>query len=309
MNDSSQRGNEHSPALKARFNMPKALSHNQIREYEQDGVVFPIKVLTQGELVTARTALEALMTALGERPDSVLLRHLHLFHRWARDLALHPRVLDAIEDVIGDDILLHSSTIFYKRPQDPGYVSWHQDGYYSGLSELEFTSAWLALTDSSPDNGCLRVVRGSHRAGIVPHNRASISPDNFVTMEIACRVEEREATDVSLFSGEMSLHHVAIVHGSNPNTSDRPRIGYAVRYVSPRVRQKLDHYPVILARGHDRFGHYRLLEQPPSLSLQEAVCAQQALLKWGAASRATEEQVPLPASTHLRWREPGSPAA
>lgn len=289
--------------------MPKSLSHNQICEYEQDGVVFPIKVLTEGELVTARSAFETLMTALGERPDSVLLRHLHLFHGWARDLALHPRVLDAVEDVIGPDILLHSSTVFCKRRRDPGYVSWHQDGYYSGLSELQYTSAWLALTDSRPDNGCMRVVRGSHREGIVPHNRASASPDNFVTMEIACRVEESEATDVKLAPGEMSLHHVAIVHGSNPNASDRPRIGYAVRYVSPRVRQKLDHYPVILARGHDRFGHYRLLEEPPCLSLQEAIGAQQDLLKWGAASRAAEEQIPLPASTHLRWREPGSPAA
>ncbi|HEY6252885.1 MAG TPA: phytanoyl-CoA dioxygenase family protein [Candidatus Angelobacter sp.] len=289
--------------------MPKALSHNQICEYEQDGVVFPIKVLTDGELATARAAFETLTTALGERPDSRLLRHLHLFHRWARDLAQHPGVLDAVEDVIGPDILLHSSTVFCKRPRDPGYVSWHQDGFYSGLSDLQYTSAWLALTDSSPDNGCMRVVRGSHRAGIVAHNRASISPDNFVTMEIACRVEESEATDVYLAPGEMSLHHVAIVHGSNPNASDRHRIGYAVRYVSPGVRQKLDHYPVILARGHDRFGHYRLLEEPPSLSLQEAICAQQELLKWGAASRATEEQVPLPASIHLRWRDPGSPAA
>lgn len=289
--------------------MPKVLSSNQIHEYEQDGVVFPIKVLTEKELVTARTALETLMTALGERPDSQRFRHLHLFHGWARDLALHPRVLDAVEDVIGHDILLHSSTVFWKRPRDAGYVSWHQDGFYSGLSELQYTSAWLALTDSSPDNGCMRVVRGSHREGIVPHNSSSTSPDNFVTLEIARQVKESQATDVNLAPGEMSLHHVAIVHGSNPNASDRPRIGYAVRYVSPRVRQKLDHYPVILARGHDRFGNYRLLEQPPSLSLQEAIFAQQELLKWGTASRATEEQVPLPVSTHLRWREPGSPAA
>lgn len=289
--------------------MSRVLSSNQIRDYEQDGVVFPIKVLADEELVTARTALETLMTALGKRPDSQLFRHLHLFHRWARDLALHPRVLDAVEDVIGHDILLHSSTVFWKRPRDAGYVSWHQDGYYSGFSELQYTSAWLAITDSSPDNGCMRVVRGSHRQGIVPHNSSSTSSDNFVTLEIARQVDEGQATDVNLAPGEMSLHHVAIVHGSNANASDRPRIGYAVRYVSPKVRQKLDHYPVILARGHDRFGHYRLLEQPPSLSLQDAILAQQELLRWGTASRATEEQVPLPVGTHLRWREPKSPAA
>jgi ectoine hydroxylase-related dioxygenase (phytanoyl-CoA dioxygenase family) len=222
---------------------------------------------------------------------------------------LHPRVLDAVEDVIGPDILVYGSGLFWKPPRDPAYVSWHQDGYNSKLSD-KFVSAWLALTDSSPDNGCMRVVRGSHHEGIVSHERTSVSPDNIGTggLEIARHVEESEATDVTLAPGEMSLHHVAIVHGSNPNTSDRPRIGYAVRYVPPSTQQELDHIPVILARGCDRFGHFRRVEEPPSLSLQEAIDAQQELTNWILA-RTIENPVPLPASTRLHWREPGSPAA
>lgn len=266
--------------------------------------MFPIPVLSAAEVATARAALEELAGALGGHVEGTRLRHLQLFHRWAQDLVLHPRVLDAIEDVLGPDILVHSSSVFWKRPQNPAYVSWHQDGYFYGLSELNYASAWLALSDSSADNGCMRVVRGSHRSGIVSHNRASISPDNFVSgLEIACQVDESEATDVILQSGEMSLHHVAVVHGSNPNTSDRPRIGFAIRYVSPRVRQQLDHYPLILARGQDRFGHYRILEELPSFTLQEAVQAQAELIRWAIDSRASSVPLPLPACCRLRWRE------
>lgn len=290
--------------------MPKFLSQDQIREYERDGVVFPMQVLTEEEVADARVALETMMTALGEQADFQRFRQLHLFHPWARNLALHPRVLDAVEDIIGPDILVHSSGVFWKRPRDPGYVSWHQDGYNSKLNEFRYVNAWLALTDSSTDNGCLRVVRGSHSDGILPHNRSSVSPDNLITngLEVARQVAESEATDINLAPGEMSLHHVAIVHGSNPNTSDRPRIGYSMRYVPPSTRQQIDHFPVILARGRDRFGHFPCLEEPPSLSLHEAIDAQQELMKW-IAVRTIDNPVPLPASTRLRWREAGKPAA
>jgi len=154
----------------------------------------------------------------------------------------------------------------------------------------------------------MRVVRGSHRGGIVSHNREAISPENFVSMEITCEVKESEAADVTLQPGEMSLHHVAAVHGSNPNTSDRPRIGFAVRYVPPCVRQQLDHYPLILARGKDRFGHYRILEELPSFTLEEAIQAQAELAQWVLDSRASSVPVSFPPSCRLRWREAQSSA-
>lgn len=292
-----------------RWPMPKLLSDEQIREYQQDGLVFPVSVLSLAEVTTTRTALEGLAVALGGHAEIGRLRHLQLFHRWVQDLVLHPRVLDAVEDVLGPDVLVHSSTMFWKRPHDPAHASWHQDGFYFGLSELNYVSAWLALSDSSADNGCMRVVRGSHRTGIVSHNRTLITPENIVSLEIACQVKESEATDVTLQPGEMSLHHVAAVHGSNPNTSDRPRIGFAVRYVSPRVRQQLDHYPLILARGEDRFGHYRILEELPSFTLQEAIQAQAELAQWVLDSRASSVPVSLPSSCRLRWREAQSGAA
>jgi ectoine hydroxylase-related dioxygenase (phytanoyl-CoA dioxygenase family) len=283
--------------------MSKLLSDEQVREYQHDGLVFPIPVLSAAEVESARASLEGLAAALGGHAEIARLRHLQLFHRWVQDLVLHPRVLDAVEDVLGPDILVHSSTVFWKRPHDPAYVSWHQDGFYIGLSELDYVSAWLALSDSSADNGCMRVVRSSHRSGIVSHYRTPITPENFVFGEIACQVKESEATDVILQPGEMSLHHVAAVHGSNPNNSDRPRIGFAVRYLSPRVSQQRDHYPLILARGEDHFGHYRILEELPSLSLEDAIQAQGELAQWMIDARASSVPMPLPPSCRLRWRE------
>jgi ectoine hydroxylase-related dioxygenase (phytanoyl-CoA dioxygenase family) len=284
--------------------MPKVLSDEQVCEYRREGVVFPIPALSEEEAANVLADVEEMAAALGGRPEIRQLRHLQLFYRWAQGLALHPRVLDAVEDVIGQDILVHSSTLFWKWPHDPAYVSWHQDGYYAGLSELSYTSVWLALSDSSSDNGCMRVVGGSHRAGIMPHKYASVSPNNFVSgLEIACVVDECDATDVTLRPGEISLHHVAIVHGSNPNRSDRPRIGFAIRYVSPHVRQQLDHYPLILARGRDRFGHYRILEELPSFTLEEAIQAQAELAHWVLNSRASSVPISLPPSCRLRWQK------
>jgi non-haem Fe2+, alpha-ketoglutarate-dependent halogenase len=288
--------------------MPKFLSNDQVREYERDGVVFPMQVLTQEEAVQARDALETLKTALGKQAASQRFRQLHFFHPWAMALATHPRVLDAVEDVIGPDILVHGTGLFWKLPRDPGYVPWHQDGYNAKLSG-QYVTAWLALTDSSIDNGCMRVVRGSHCQGLSPHGLTAVL-DNIGTdgLEIARDVEESEATDVILAVGEMSLHHVSMIHGSNGNPSDRPRIGYAVRYVPPSTRQKLDHHPVVLARGRDPFGYFSHLEEPPSLSLHEAIDAQRELTKWYAV-RTIDNPVPLPASTRLRRRESGNPAA
>lgn len=276
--------------------MPKLLSEDQVTEYGRDGLLFPIPVLSSEEAREGLKGFQMLAEALGGRPATGALKHLHLFHVWAYKLATNPKVLDAIEDILGPDILVHSSSVFCKFPGDGAYVSWHQDGYYYGLDELAYCSAWIALTDSSPDNGCMRVLAGSHADGMIKHLPSSVSERNMLGngMEVTISVNEADATDVVLQCGEMSLHHVAIVHGSNPNASNRPRIGYAIRYVSPRVAQTLDHFPVILARGRDTFRHFLLAENPPSeqgpVSLSNAIQAQADLLRWILDSRERQLQ-------------------
>jgi hypothetical protein len=258
--------------------MGKLLTASEVAQYERDGIIFPIPVLTPEEAAGFRRAFEELAGRLGGRPVAQALGHTQAYFRWAYDLATHPRVLDAVEGLLGPDILLWTVSIFPKYPRDPGYISWHQDGTYWGLDSVRVTTAWIALTDSTVDNGCMRVVPGSHHRPILPH-RDTYAADNRLSrgQEIEVEVDERDAVDVVLRAGEMSLHHVNIIHGSNPNRSDGSRIGFAPRFTTPETSQ-VDGEPMtaVLARGRDRHGHFRLQPGAPTLGFEEALVAQQA---------------------------------
>ena len=175
-------------------------------------------------------------------------------------------MLDAVEDVLGANILCWADSVFPKQAHDPGFVTFHQDGTYWGLSSTQVTTAWIALTESTTENGCMRVVPGTHTWNIQPH-KETWADDNLLSrgQEIQVDVDEKDVVDIVLQPGEMSLHHVQIIHGSNANLSDRKRIGYAPRYVTPRVRQvQIERrQPAVLARGRDDYHHFDLIEQPP----------------------------------------------
>jgi non-heme Fe2+,alpha-ketoglutarate-dependent halogenase len=241
------------------------LNQVQLESYCRDGVLFPLPALSSQELVYYRSELDALIADYGGRLSALQMRHLHHFYPWAYELAVHPAALDAAESILGGDVLLHSTTLFCKFPADGGYVSWHQDGYYWRLNEAAAVSAWIALYDSTPDNGCMRVVRGSHVDGNFLHRNSSVSEKNLLSngMEVARKVSEEDATAIVLQSGEMSLHHINIIHGSNPNVSSTPRIGFAVRYVSARVRQDGPAPPVYVVRGQEGSNHYGAIPGPP----------------------------------------------
>src|SRR5262245_40158306 len=140
--------------------MSKRLTQSELNSYHQDGILFPIPALEENEIREYRACLKELETCLGGLPKSHELGQCHLFFGWAYRLASHPCILDAVEDVVGPDIMVHATTVFQKRPYDATFVSWHQDGYYLGLNRPDFVSAWVALTESNAGNGCLRVVRG-----------------------------------------------------------------------------------------------------------------------------------------------------
>jgi len=240
------------------------LTLGQLEEFARDGVLHPLPALDGHEVCRFRRGAEELASWFeGEKP--AISSQAHLFHGWAYDLVMHPRVLDTVAAILGEDILVHSTSLFFKQPRTPDFVSWHQDGFYWNLDEPRLVSAWIALTDSAPDNGCMRVVPASH-ARRLEHRSAPMREHDLLAsgLEIAVEVDARDARDVVLASGEMSLHHALIVHGSRPNGSSRPRIGFAVRYVASGVRQEQAHHEVLLARGRDRHGHYRVVEGPPA---------------------------------------------
>ncbi len=142
-------------------------------------------------------------------------------------------------------------------------MSWHQDSTYWGLEPPDIVSAWVAFTPSRRANGCLRVVPGTHRLGQIAH-ADRFAEDNLLGrgQEVALDVDEAEAVDIELDPGEMSLHHVRIVHGSNPNPTDVPRVGFVIRYIAARCRQIGARTPAVLVRGEDRFRHFDPLPRP-----------------------------------------------
>jgi hypothetical protein len=259
--------------------MSSTLSPEQVAQYEREGFFFPVPVLTPAEAATFRVAFENLEARLGGRPAHRQLVQPHLCYRWAYDLAVHPRVLDAVEAIVGPNILVHSSSIFPKYPGDLERICWHQDAYYWGLNQPRLTSAWIALSDSTVENGCMRAVPGTHLRGVAPHHQTATAGDNRITLEVSVEVDEARGVDVALRETEMSLHHPYLIHSSNANRSTTKRLGFAVRYVAPEVRQRLPHHAVVLARGLDDFRHFAPLAEPPADDLEAGIAAQSELAR------------------------------
>jgi hypothetical protein len=238
--------------------MAKTLTEHQLGEYQQEGFLFPLPVLSDSETATLRGSLEALETREGGRLPAQINRKPHLLLTWLDELIRDPRILDPVEDILGPDILCWGSGFFIKNAHDPARVTWHQDSTYWGLSKPDVVTAWIAFTASTSANGCMRVVPGTHALQQLPH-RDTFAPDNLLSrgQEIAVEVDESKAVDIELAPGQMSLHHVLLVHGSEPNRSGLRRIGFAIRYVPTYVKQVASVVDsATLVRGSDEYRHF-----------------------------------------------------
>jgi chlorinating enzyme len=250
-----------------------ALSADAVQAYREQGYYAPVRALTAAEAATVRAHLEAFEAESGRLAGP--LRHKpHLLFTWLNDLIRHPRILDAVEDVIGPNILCWGTSFFIKEARDPSFVSWHQDATYWGLEPADIVTAWIALSESVVANGAMRVIPGSHKMDQMPH-RDTFDPRNLLSrgQEIEVEVDEREAVTLELQPGEMSLHHVRLIHGSDPNPSGARRIGFAIRYLPTYVRQVAgDHDTATLVRGVDTFHNFGE-EPPPRADMDEAARA------------------------------------
>jgi len=257
----------------------KALSSAAVERYQRDGFYFPVPVLTPDEARECRRRLEAVEAANGGQLGGELRQKPHLLFTWLADLVRHPAILDAVEDVLGPNLLCWSSSFFIKEARDPAFVSWHQDSTYWGLSEPDVVTAWVAFSESSVESGAMRMIPGTHTEQ-VPH-RETLAPDNLLSrgQEVMVEVDEARAVDVVLHPGEMSLHHVRMFHGSPPNRSADRRIGYSIRYVPTHVRQIAagPRDTATLVRGLDAYHHFDL-EEPPAADLEPAARARHAAI-------------------------------
>jgi non-haem Fe2+, alpha-ketoglutarate-dependent halogenase len=249
------------------------LSEAAVAHYRKHGYYAPIQVMPAVEAGDIRRRLEAHEAAHGPLKGS--MRHKsHLLFTWLDGLIRHPGILDAVEGVIGPDILCWSSTFFIKEARDPGFVSWHQDSTYWGLDPADIVTAWVALSESSAENGAMRVIPDTQKLDQIPH-RDTFAADNLLTrgQEIAVDVDESQAVMLQLQPGEMSLHHVRLIHGSDPNPSAKRRIGFAIRYLPTHVRQVVGtRDSATLVRGVDRYGNFEP-EYAPERDLSEAALA------------------------------------
>jgi non-haem Fe2+, alpha-ketoglutarate-dependent halogenase len=251
--------------------MPKILSKAEIERYREEGFLSPIRVMSKDEALAYRRRLERFEAGTGGPLKGHLRHKSHLLFTWLAELVRLPRILDAVEDLYGPDLLCWSSNFFIKERATPAYVSWHQDSTYWGLSKPDVVSAWVAFTAANTGNGAMRVIPRSHALDQIPH-RDTFAKDNLLTrgQEIAVEVEESRAVTIELEPGEMSLHHVRLVHGSPPNPSGDRRIGFAIRYVPTDVRQIAGADSASLVRGEDRYGHFEH-EPRPTADLDPAM--------------------------------------
>jgi non-heme Fe2+,alpha-ketoglutarate-dependent halogenase len=249
------------------------LSPEDIRHYHEQGYVAPVRALSGAEAGAVRAKLEAYESEAGSLRGGQ--RHkTHLLFTWLDELIRHPGILDPVEDLIGPNILAWGTSFFIKEPQNSAFVSWHQDSTYWGLEPADIVTAWVAISESDHANGAMRVVPGTHRGEQIAH-RDTFAADNLLSrgQEIAVDVEEAAARELVLQAGEMSLHHVRLIHGSEPNPSTRRRIGFAIRYLPTHVRQTAGlQDSATLVRGVDSYGNFAP-ERRPDADMSPAAVA------------------------------------
>ena len=260
----------------------KALTQEQVASFRHNGFLFPIPALTEPEIATCLAGLNRLETKLGSAVADADIKwrsQAHAHSPWFNDLIRHPRILDAIEDVIGPDILVWTSTFFIKEPHSQTYAAWHQDGGYFGLEPKESVCAWVALTDASQEAGCMEQLSFHGQRRMYRHAPLGLPNSiNRAGQTIVEPFDEANPTAMALPAGSFSLHHELAIHRSAPNNASHRRVGIGLNYVAPHVRVD---GPVrckaMLVRGEDRYGHFDLIDPPAAERDAAALATHQAV--------------------------------
>ena len=216
--------------------MPKCLTLAQIEQYREEGCVFPIRIMSETAATELRGRLEAFERRTGGPLQGDMRHKSHLLFTWLAELVRRSSILDTVEDLHGPDLLCWTTNFFIKEAADPAFVSCHQDSTYWGLSTQDVVTAWVAFTEATEANGAMEYIPGSQKLDQIPH-RDTFARHNLLTrgQEVMVEVDRSQRRIITLRPGEMSLHHVRLVHGSPPNPSNDRRIGFAIRYIPTMV--------------------------------------------------------------------------
>ena len=251
----------------------KALTQAQVDAYREKGYLFPMPGLSPDELAECRAGLDRFETYLGAPVAKAELKwrsHAFAHSPWFAKLAMHPKILDAVEDIIGPNILIWTSTFFIKEPHSPTFAAWHQDGTYFGLAPQALITAWVALNDASHEAGCMDAVSFKGAPRQMHHAAKRLEHSiNRAGQEVVGEIDESGIEAMELQAGQFSLHHELAIHRSSPNNASHRRIGLGLNYIPTSVRTTTSvRMSAMLVRGQDGYGHFDLID-PPKAELDE----------------------------------------
>jgi ectoine hydroxylase-related dioxygenase (phytanoyl-CoA dioxygenase family) len=233
------------------------LSSNQLKQYEDEGFVSPINVFSKEKAKKIRNEIELIENKMPKELEKSGRYNAHLISPLLDAVTHDSKILDAVQSLIGKNILVCGTTLFIKNPNEKGFVSYHQDAKYIGLEPHNWVTAWVAITNSNEHNGCMRMWSGSHKNNLKQHDQKFDKGNLLTRGQTVKDVPETETKPLILSAGQMSLHHPTVVHGSDLNLSDDRRIGFVIQsYIGTNVKQVLGKNSVQLARGIDNYNFH-----------------------------------------------------
>ena len=242
------------------------LSSNQLKQYEDEGFVFPINIFSKEKANEIRNEIEFIEKKKPGELDRSGRYNAHLISPLLDELTHNSKILNAVQSLIGENILVCGTTLFIKNPYEQGFVSYHQDAKYIGLEPHNWVTAWVAITDSNEENGCMRMLSGSHKGNLKKHTQMFNSGNLLTRGQTISNIPKEKTKPIILKAGQMSLHHPTVIHGSDLNKSNDRRIGFVIQsYIGTNVKQVLGKNSVQLARGIDKFNFHKKIGRPNSL--------------------------------------------
>ena len=242
------------------------LSSNQLKQYKNQGFVSPINIFSEEKAKKIRKEIELIENKKPDELEKSGRYNAHLISPLLDEITHNSKILDAVQSLIGENILVCGTTLFIKNPNEKGFVSYHQDAKYIGLEPHNWVTAWVAITDSNEKNGCMRMWSGSHKSDLKDHDE-KFNEGNLLTRgQTVNNVPKEKTTPLILKAGQMSLHHPTVVHGSDLNKSNDRRIGFVIQsYIGTNVKQVIGRNSVQLARGVDEFSYHEKIGRPQKL--------------------------------------------
>ncbi len=248
--------------------MMKALTEEQVAQFKRDGFLSPFPLLSEAERQACLQGLARYETWLdmpvNAAKDLKWRTMPYIIMPWALRLATDPRILDKVEDLLGPDLLLYTSTFFIKEPNTPIIADWHQDSTYHGYEPMEQVNAWIALTDASEAAGCMEVLPFDGGPRLMRHEAHVVENSvNRAGQRITEGFDESKAVAMPLKAGEFSFHHGLCLHRSAPNTTTHRRIGLAFNYIPASVKPTGSFaMRMMRVRGEDRWKHFGTIQRP-----------------------------------------------